>query len=68
MKKKNKYIYGWALYVNYGAGTGWEYEVFEYTASEMRSRIKEYRENCPQYPVKCGRRRELNTESAEAAK
>ena len=58
-KKKNKYIYGWALYVNYGAG--WEYETFEYTRPEMRQRLKEYRENCPQYAVKCGRRRELNT-------
>ncbi len=54
----NKYLYGWKLYVHYGQG--WEYELFEETWKEARERLKEYRENCPQYPIKAVRGREPN--------
>ena len=57
-KKVNKYLYGWKLYVNYGAG--YEYEIFETTWKEAKQRLKEYRENCPQYSIKASRGRELN--------
>ena len=55
----NKYIYGYALYVNYGQG--WEYEVFEETWKEIKQRQREYNENC-NYPTKIGKRREPNTD------
>lgn len=58
MPRINKYIYGWKLLVNYGQG--WEYEVFEESRKEAQERRKEYRENCPQYPVKLVRGREIN--------
>lgn len=51
----------WRLYVDYGCG--YEHELDEFSHSEMRLRIKEYRENCPQYPakvVKCRERIESN--------
>lgn len=38
------------LHVNYGQG--WEHEVTEPTWKDMRERLLEYRDNCPQYPVK----------------
>ena len=46
----------WDLYVDYGQG--YEYELYEYQYSEMRKRVREYRENCPQYPLKVYKRRE----------
>ena len=58
-KRVNKYIYGWKLYVNYGYGHGWEYEIFEETYKDIKQRVKEYRDNCP-YPVKITQSRELN--------
>jgi hypothetical protein len=57
-KKKNKYIYGYALYVNYGYG--WEYETFEYTRAAALAQLRCYRENCPQYAARIAPRRELN--------
>jgi hypothetical protein len=60
MARVNKYIYGWKLYVNYGQG--WEYEVFESSWKDAKQTLKEYRENCPQYPIKASRGRELNPE------
>lgn len=56
--KKNKYLYGWKLYVNYGQG--WEYEIFETTRTEINERVKEYRANCPQYAIKVTQARILN--------
>lgn len=44
------------LFVNYGHG--WEHEVTEYRLADIKARVREYRENCPQYPVKWGFRRE----------
>ena len=46
----------WRLYVNYGYG--WEYEFEEDSLSEIKKRKKEYRENCPQYPIKVVKGRE----------
>jgi hypothetical protein len=54
----NKYLYGWKFYLNYGQG--WEYEIFEETFAGMKENRKAYRENCPQYPLKITRGRELN--------
>ncbi len=56
-KKKNKWLYGWKLYVNYGQG--WEYECFETTREEYIENKKAYREDCP-YPQKWTRGREIN--------
>lgn len=42
----------WKLMVNYGYGHGWEHELTEFTIAEARQRLKEYRENCPQYPAR----------------
>ena len=43
------------LHINYGHG--WEHEISEDSWREMRERLTEYRENCPQYPVKSVKRR-----------
>lgn len=48
-----KRLYGWKLWVDYGQG--WEYEVFETRYADGRERLREYRENCPEYPVKLKR-------------
>jgi hypothetical protein len=42
----------WQLHINYGYGDGWEHEISEDTRKEAIQRRKEYRENCPEYPVK----------------
>jgi len=49
---QRKTIDEWQLHINYGYGNGWEHEMSENTFQEARERIREYRENCPQYPVK----------------
>lgn len=46
----------WRFYVDYGYG--WEHEFDEYSLAEIRQRRKEYRENCPQHPVKVVKGRE----------
>lgn len=46
----------WRFYVNYGCG--WEHEFDEDSFSEIKKRKKEYRENCPQYPIKVVKGRE----------
>lgn len=40
------------LFVNYGFGHGWEHEITEDSREEIRARVREYRDNCPEYPVK----------------
>ena len=60
MKRINKYLYGWKLYVNYGQG--WEYEIFEGTFQGYKENRRLYCENCPQYPQKWVRGRENNSE------
>lgn len=46
----------WFLWVNYGYG--WEHELTEFTRKEAQQRLKEYRENCPQYPCYISKHRE----------
>ena len=38
------------LWVDYGQG--FEHEISEESRDELRQRVKEYRENCPQYALK----------------
>ena len=52
-KTKDEYV----LMINYGYGHGYEEAVTEETSQEIRTRQKEYRENCPQYPIKVIKRR-----------
>ena len=56
MSYERKTIDVWWLMVDYGEG--WEYELGEYTPGEARKRLKEYRDNCPQYPAKIVKHRE----------
>ena len=44
------------LWVHYGQA--WEHEITEFTRAEIKQRVKEYRENCPEYPVKVRMARE----------
>lgn len=46
----------WCLWVNYGQG--YELELTEETREEARQRLKEYKENCPQYPCHITKHRE----------
>lgn len=50
MAYERKTIDTWELQLNYGYG--WEYTLTEYTRKEARERLKEYRENQPQYPAR----------------
>jgi hypothetical protein len=59
VRKQNKYIYGYKLYVNYGQG--WEYEIFEDSREGFKENRRLYQENCP-YPQRWSRGRELNEE------
>ena len=54
---KNKYLYGWKFYVNYGYG--WEYEHFEDTRKGMLVTKKAYLGDCG-HPLKISYGRELN--------
>ena len=45
----------WVLEGNYGYG--WEYILTEYTRKEGKARLREYRENQPQYPVRLTKKR-----------
>ena len=47
-KRKTRDIY--KIMVHYGQG--WEHDCTEFTMREARARVREYRENCPEYPVK----------------
>lgn len=53
-QRKTRDVY--VLRANYGMG--WEDEIEEDSWREMRERLKEYRENAPQYQYRCTRRRE----------
>ena len=64
MKRINKYLYGYKLYVNYGYGHGWEYEIFETSRTAILDRKREYLDNCS-YPVKITKGRESNPEYPE---
>lgn len=47
-KMKDEY----QLLANYGFGHGWEVELTEVSHKELKKRLKEYRENAPQYQYK----------------
>lgn len=47
----------WQLWANYGHGHGWEHEISEDSYKEARERLKEYRENAPQYAYRLKRAR-----------
>ena len=55
-KRKTRDV--WELRVNYGFGHGWETECSEPTRAQGIQRRREYRENCPEYPVKLVKVRE----------
>ena len=56
MAYERKTVDCWRLYVDYGGG--WEYELTEYSRADIKKRLKEYAENCPQYPTKVCKGRE----------
>lgn len=56
----NKYVYLHVVQGNYGQG--WEDVTAEEKRSEARARLREYRENEPQYAHRLIRRRERNEE------
>ena len=58
VKKENKYLYGWKLYLNYGQG--WEYTSFDESLTAIKREAKEYRENQPQYARKITQGKEPN--------
>jgi hypothetical protein len=57
MKRINKYLYGWKLYVHYSQG--WEYETFEETWRGYLENRELYHANC-QYPQRWRYGREVN--------
>lgn len=56
MSRERKTIDVWRFFVDYGYGE--EHELDEYTPSEARKRLREYQENCPQYPARIRKGRE----------
>ena len=46
----------WEVWVHYG--DGWEHEITEMTRAEGMARLREYRENCPQYASQLRKQRE----------
>lgn len=58
MAYKRKTVDTWQLHVNYGYNLGFEHELTEHSYKEARQRLKEYRENCPQYATKLVYKRE----------
>jgi len=40
------------LHVKYPGPQGWEHELTESTYTDIKARRQEYRDNCPEYPVK----------------
>ena len=58
-KSKNKYVYGWTFYQNFGYGHGWEKVNYEDDREMMRINKKAYRDNDP-YPLKVTYGRALN--------
>lgn len=59
---ERKTIDTWELQLNYGYG--WEYTLTEFTREEARARLKEYRENQPQYPARLVKKRVRKEEVA----
>lgn len=63
-KKENKYIYYWVIQGYYSGCYGWEDESFydkrEYTYSDVRKDLKEYKIASPEHAHRIIERRELN--------
>lgn len=57
MAYERKTIDTWELQLNYGYG-------WEFTREEARARLKEYRENQPQYPARLVKKRVRKEEVA----
>lgn len=55
-QRKTKDVY--YLMANYGYGHGYEEETAEESYREIKQRLKEYKENAPQYSYKIVRKRE----------
>lgn len=57
MSYKRKTYDEWQLLANYGYGQGYEIDTTELTYVAIKQRLKEYRENAPQYSykIKCKR-------------
>lgn len=66
MKRQNKWSIEHIVQGHYGTGYGWEDETAEDTRKEARERLREYRENMPQYAHRLIRRRVLNETPAIA--
>ena len=47
----------YTILANYGYGHGWEEETAENTIREARQRLKEYRQNAPEYAYKIKKKR-----------
>lgn len=62
MAYERKTIDTWELQLNYGYG--WEYTLTEFTRKEARARLKEDRENQPQYPARLVKKRVRKEEVA----
>jgi hypothetical protein len=45
------------IHIRYGDRYGWEHEISEDTRKEAQQRRREYRENCPEYPVRIVKKR-----------
>lgn len=50
-----KIAYEWRLDVLYDQNHGWKHEATEVDRAEILAKEREYRANCPQYPVRIGR-------------
>ena len=59
--RKTRDVY--EIHVDYGYGDGFEHEITESTWAEGKARLKEYRENCPEYSSKMVCKRERIQES-----
>jgi len=58
--RTNKFTYLFVVQGNYGYGHGWEDVTASEVRKEARDDLKAYRVNCPEYPHRIIRRRELN--------
>lgn len=62
-KRKTKDLY--ILMANYGYGDGWEYVTAEESQTEIKKRLKEYRENVSEYQYKIVKTRIKITDERE---
>jgi hypothetical protein len=79
MARQRKTLDTYRLMVSYPGPDGEEHELTEFTREAARQRLREYRENCPQYPARIVPHREpradftpaelaaIDREKAEAA-